>query len=356
MNQIGSDERNNCETKPRARLSIGKRYFGMAFVLSQILFNPLSQAAPGDVTVFAGTGTRGHSGDGGAATSADIHPALIAIDRLGSLFFANQSSHTVRRIDAASGVITTVAGQPNVSSPYGYGGGDGIPATQTTFFSPTSLALDQYGNLYVGELQGARIRRIDSWSGIITSVAGTGSLGNTQDGAIATETPLFYVPGVAIGSTGDIYSTDIGIMAFFRTDAITKRLSIEVSGASELWWPMDIEIGLDGEVYVADSGNERIRMFSGSPLTGQTIATSSTAIDGLAVDGAGNIFFAGLGNTLSKWDVATGTTSVIANISNVTRIYEVEASDTGDVYVAASDNRIYKVEAVAVPRIPGICY
>src|SRR5208282_2408705 len=136
----------------------------------------------------AGTGVEGFSGDGGAATSAILASANgIARDSSGNLFFSDGSiNNRVRRVDAVTGVITTVAG--------GGTGGDGGPATSASLAVPTGLVLDSAGNLFIADSGHNRVRRVDAVTGIITTVAGggagCGSPSPIGDGCPATSAQL----------------------------------------------------------------------------------------------------------------------------------------------------------------------
>jgi len=150
-------------------------------------------------TPFAGTGTGGYSGDNGPATEARLNaPWDVAADPFGNLYIAELGNQTVRKVDP-SGIITTVAG----TGSYGYNG-DGIPATRAKLHYPCSLAVDSAGNLYIADWKNHRVRKVDP-SGIITTVAGTGGYGSTSDGVPATEAQLWDVFGIAVDSSGILY-------------------------------------------------------------------------------------------------------------------------------------------------------
>lgn len=123
----------------------------------------------GLLTVFAGTGTPSFSGDGGPAASAELRgPFGLALDANGNLFIADQINNRIRRVDASTGIITTVAG----NGTFGFSG-DGGPATAARFRSPAAVALDANGNLFIGDSSNHRVRRVDAATGVITTVAAT---------------------------------------------------------------------------------------------------------------------------------------------------------------------------------------
>ena len=138
---------------------------------------------PGIITTVAGTGERGYAGDGGPAASALLsEPFMCAFDAAGNLYVAEAMNHCVRRVDAATGVIVTIAG----TGAEGYSG-DGGPATEATFNQPYSLQVDGNGDVYVVDRLNYVIRRIDAATGIISTVAGTGEPGYGGDGGPGTE-------------------------------------------------------------------------------------------------------------------------------------------------------------------------
>src|SRR4029453_17838788 len=124
----------------------------------------------GELTTVAGNGTKGYSGDGGPATKAQLNePYEVRFDRAGNMLFVEMQNHLVRKVDAKTGVISTVAG----TGKKGYGG-DGGPATAALFSSPHSIALDASDNLYIADIANHRIRKVDARTGIVTTIAGNG--------------------------------------------------------------------------------------------------------------------------------------------------------------------------------------
>lgn len=163
-------------------------------------------AATGIITCIAGTGSPGSSGDGGAATSAKLRsPYDVAVNSNGDFYIADQGNNKVRKVTAATGVITTYAG---TGSP-GYGG-DGGPATDAKLQQPEAVAFASNGDLYVADNQNNVIRKITAGTGVISTVAGTGSPGSAGDGGPATLAQLKSPGGVAVSSNGDLYIADTG--------------------------------------------------------------------------------------------------------------------------------------------------
>src|SRR5439155_449560 len=159
-------------------------------------------AASGIITTVAGNGSFGFAGDGGVATSASVSgPAGVAVDAGGNLYIANYSTHRIRKVDAATGIITTVAGNGTISF-----AGDGGAATNASLNYPASVALDASRNLYIADPNNNRIRKVAAATGIITTVAGGGSA--LGDGGAATSASLYGPSAVALDASGNLYIAD----------------------------------------------------------------------------------------------------------------------------------------------------
>ena len=226
--------------------------------------------AEGVITTLAGTGERGFGGDGGAATEAQFSwPIGLALDGLANLYVADRSNHRIRRIDA-EGVVTTLAG----TGERGFGG-DGGAATEAQFSWPTGLALDGSGNLYVADSGNHRIRRIDA-EGVITTLAGTGERGFGGDGGAATEAQFRWPDGLALDGSSNLYVVDRSNNRIRRIDAEGVVTTLAGSGPTtylggysgdggaateaQFAWPIGLALDGSGNLYVADSGNHRIRV------------------------------------------------------------------------------------------------
>ena len=159
---------------------------GNLFIADIVTHHIFKVDTAGQLTVVAGNDILGFSGDGGPATSAILNgPIGVALDGSGNLFIADRVNQRIRRVDAATGIITTVAGNGS----FGFSG-DGGPATSASLANPMGVALDGAGNLFIADLLNNRIRKVDT-SGIITTVAGNGS----GDGGPATSASLRNPPG-----------------------------------------------------------------------------------------------------------------------------------------------------------------
>ncbi|HTB06638.1 MAG TPA: hypothetical protein VK806_06745, partial [Bacteroidia bacterium] len=153
----------------------------------------------------AGNGTTGYSGDTGPALSAELNsPEGVAVDKSGNVFVADYGNNVIRKIAAGTGIVTTVAGT-------GIGGyyGDGGAATSAELYYPSGIAIDKTGNLYIADTYNQRIRKVATGTGIITTVAGLGSQGYSNDGGAATSAELNYPIAVAVDTiTGIFYISD----------------------------------------------------------------------------------------------------------------------------------------------------
>jgi uncharacterized protein (TIGR03437 family) len=175
---------------------------GNFYFVDQAFYRVRKVNAAGIISTIAGNGTKGYSGDGGPATSAQFDVVVgVAADNAGNVYIADTNNGRIRKIDT-SGIITTVAGNGTV----GYSGNGG-PATSAALSGPVAVAVDGAGNLYICDTGNSSIRKVDT-SGIITTVAGTGKPGNTADGGLATATALGTLEDVAVDAAGNIYIVD----------------------------------------------------------------------------------------------------------------------------------------------------
>jgi len=240
----------------------------------------------GVISTVAGTGSSGYAGDGGQATAAKLRaPEDVFIAADGDLYIADTGNHAVRKVSAATGVITTVAG----SGPAG-SSGDGGPATSAKLHSPSGIAVAANGNLYFGDTANDKIRMVTAATGIITTFAGTGTAGYLGDGGAATSARLRSPEGVALAANGDLYIADTGNHAIRRVSAATGNISTYAgtgtagflgdggaATSARLSSPQEISFNSAGDLFIADSGNNRIRRVQAASGTITTIAGTGTA-------------------------------------------------------------------------------
>ncbi len=260
---------------------------GNLYIADSLNFR-VRKVANGVITTVAGTGISGFTGDNGPAASAQLfYPLAVAVDAAGNLYIADEIGERIRKV--GNGVITTVAGNGNPGS-----GGDGGPATSAQLNSPVGIALDSAGNLYIADSSNNRIREVTN--GVITTVAGNGQRGNSGDGGPATGAELNNPFGVAFDSAGNLYIADTGNNTIRRiaNGVIATVAGNGVQGFSgdggpatgaELSSPLGVAVDSAGHLYIADQGNNRIRQVTGGVIA--TVAGGGSYIgDGGPATGA----------------------------------------------------------------------
>lgn len=276
-------------------------------------------ALDGTLITFAGTGVQGFAGDGGTATAADLDsPQAVAVDSAGNVFVADTHNHRIRRIDANSGFISTVAVSGTGTGPFalkiglpsalavdsagnlfvadaaqhrilrldaasgalavvagngtqGYSG-DGGPASSAAIDSPYGLALDPQGNLFLSDTHNQCVRRVDHVSGLITTIAGTGQPGFAGDSGAATSATLRLPRGLAIDGSGNLFLVDSANHRLRRIDAVTGLIA-SVAGdgtqayagdagpavSASLDSPRAVALSPAGLATMSDTHNQRVR-------------------------------------------------------------------------------------------------
>ncbi len=242
-------------------------------------------AATGLVTTVAGSGFPGHSGDGGPATAAELHyPGGIAVDASGDLFIADTYNNCVREVNASTGDITTVAG----NGVAGYSG-DGGQATNAELDRPCSLAVDADGNLFIADEKNNCIREVNATTGVITTVAGNGTGGFSGDGGLATSAELDSPDGIAVDSGGDLFIADTSNNRIREVNATTHVITTVAGNGTagysgdggqatnaELYYPASIALDASGDLFIADTCNHRIREVNASTGVITTVAGSAS--------------------------------------------------------------------------------
>jgi len=208
----------------------------------------------GTIATVAGDGTAGFGGDGGAATAAQVqNPKGLAVDAQGAITVADTSNERIRHIDAA-GMIATVAG----NGTFGFGG-DGGKATAAQLANPFSVAFDTQGRIYIADTFNQRIRRVEL-DGTITTVAGTGLFGFSGDGGPATAAQLADPDGVAVDAQGRIFIADTYNHRIRRVDTTGIITTVAGDGTtSVLQNPNGVAVDAQDRIIIADTYNHRIR-------------------------------------------------------------------------------------------------
>ena len=289
-------------------------------------------APDGTIETFAGTGEFGHGGDGGPATAAQLgEPSDVAVDSAGNVYVADQYNHRIRRV-APDGTISTFAGD----GVEGFGG-DGGPATAARLDHPVGVALDLAGNVYVAEIEGHRVRRIAP-DGTIATIAGTGVAGLSGDGGPATAAQLNQPVRVAADAAGNVYIADLDnhrirriapdgtISTFAGTGAEAYGGDGGPATAAQLDEPAGLALDAVGNLYIADSGNHRVRRIAPDG----TISTiAGTGVEGFSGDG-GPATAAQLNNPIGVAVDAVGNVYFTDTFNVRVRVVDPPASDHGD--------------------------
>lgn len=259
------------------------------------------------ITTVAGNTSAAALGDGGPATSASLnHPLGVSIDASGNLFIADTNNHRIRRVDVNTGVITTIAGSgftnPNGSGAYA---GDNGPATLAELNFPFAVAFDAAGNMYIPDASNNRVRVVNT-SGVITTFAGTGNIGNSGDGGLAKSALLWYPAGVIADAAQNIYISDsqnnVIRKVSAKTGIITTIVPVGRSYQDDglysvgLYGPRGLALDGKGNLYIADYLFMRIREvqsdlgvldFTGTPTRNGD--TSKPLVDMLENDGTASL-------------------------------------------------------------------
>jgi sugar lactone lactonase YvrE len=369
-------------------------------LVSGIGTGPLAVLDPGAINTVVGDSEWFYAGDNVAAINAPIHePAAVLVDPAGNIYLSDSENYRVRRVDGQTQTITTVAGTGNP----GYSG-DGGQATSAAISTPAGLAIDGAGNIYFADTGNQIVRRIGV-DGVITTVAGAPQTqGYSGDGGPATAAKLSLPQGVALDASGNLYIADTGNGVIREVDATSGNISTiaGVAGtanfngdgaatASHLNQPWSVAVAADNSLYIADSGNNRIRRLSGGTLstvagsgaqgyngdTGPAAAATLNLPLGVALDPAGDLYIADSGNdcvrkiSSSTGDVTAGSATIQtiigtgsegysgdsgpANKAALHGPYVVFFAQNGDAYVADTiNNRIRAILAtpVTLPQFP----
>jgi len=252
--------------------------------------------------VVAGTvPSKRFNGDGGPADQALLNfPTAVVIDQAGHLYIADTLNHRVRRVDAATKVITTVAGlgQPRCS-------GDGGLAVEAGLNEPAALAVSEEGILYIADQSNNRIRAVDLSTGVIRTVAGTGMAVYNGDGVAAIETGLAGPSGLALASDGTLFIADTFNGRIRAIDPITGLIRTVVGGGGEYRYqgpdeppsdslsrPSGVALDEEGNLYMTDSDNHLVRRWD--RITGRIERIAGVGVADYSGDGG-----AALGAALS---------------------------------------------------------
>ncbi len=277
-------------------------------------------------SIYAGTGTRGRTGDGGTAITATLsYPRGLAFDSVGNLYIADTDNDVIRKVTASTGIISTVAGGGGTI-------GDGGPATSAVLSSPAAIAFDGTGNLYIADTQDRRVRKVSATTGIITTVAGNGSSTYKGDGGPATSTGLQPVQWIAVDKAANIFiGTDARI---FKVTASSGLINT-IAGLKDL---------------------------SGNTGDGGQATSAEVSPTALTLDPAGNLYVSNWPGEVREINSATGVITKVAGfgfpgysgdggaaaVAQLTSPAQVAFDAAGNLYIADAYNyRIRKVTLAA---------
>ncbi len=355
---------------------VGADAIGNVYIADMNNNRVLKVNTSGIVTTIAGTGTQGYNGDGINASSARLcSPTGVTVDVMGNVYIADKCNGLIRKVNVA-GIISTIAGGGSVL-------GDGGPATNAILSNPFAVALDASGNLYIADAVSSRVRKVDTM-GIITTIAGTGTAGYSGDSGPGTNAMLQNPSGVVIDVLGNVYIADIGGKRVRKVDTggiITTFAGNGVAGitgdhgpatAAELYNPSSVSIDNLGNVYITDQTYGYVRKVDtsgtinyfagGGGLITEGIHADSAELyqtSGIVYDGIGNLYVVDKGLfRVRKINVSRIINTVAGNMEDsylgdnyaasaagLQYPCDVATDASGNLYIAdQTNNRIRKID------------
>ena len=295
------------------------------------------QLSGGTISTYAGTGTAGYTGDLGAATAARIaHPEGITVAANGDVYYADPDNNVIRKVTAATGIITTVAGSGGNGS-----SGDGGLAILAKFKNAEGVFVVANGDLYLADTGNHEIRKVTALTGIVTLVVGSTSPGYSGDGGAATAARLRLPAAIVVAANGDMYIADTGNDAVRKVTAATG-IATTYAGtgttgytgdggaatSARLSGPQGLVLAANGDLYIADTGNNVIRRvtaatgvittFAGTGTAGFLgdggVATSArlNAPESVSISASGELYIADAGNNRIRRVSTGGTITTVA--------------------------------------------
>ncbi len=323
-------------------------------------------------STIAGTiGTSGYSGDNGPAFGAQLsNPLCIAVDSKGSSYVADSKNFVIRKITAATGVITTVAG----NNTEGYSG-DGGPATSAQLSTVQGLAVDSSGNLYISDTGNARVRVVNT-SGIISTYAGNGTRGDSGDHGPAVNAQIYMPAGLTLDFAGNLYIADFGngtVRKVSPSGVITTAAGVDFIGfavfpgdggratSATLGLPYSVAVDESSNLYIGDLGSSSVRKVTPSGFISTFVPQASTA--SMAVDPAGNLYYADYRASTILKTYPTGYQATIAGdyasgylpdgapgiASRFNHPYALALDSSSNIYVADYSNNAVRLLTLQAP-------
>jgi uncharacterized protein (TIGR03437 family) len=345
--------------------------------------NCVRKIANGVIAKVAGNGTPGFSGDNAPAIGAQLHwPSGVAVDATGSLYIADSGNYRIRKV--SNGAIATIAGNGWSSL-----GGDGGPAVRAQLFWPEGVAVDSAGNLYIADTQNFSVRKVSNGVVTTVAGTGTQLQGPSSDNGPATKAQLTYPTGVAADSAGNLYiaDRDSNTIRKVANGVITTAAGggsawVGPPTIDWLYGPSGVAVDAAGSLYIADTYNQLVRKVSNGVITtvagtgthGPSSGDNSPAISAslyspsaVAVDAAGNLYIADTGNSRIR-KVSNGIITTVAGnggygfsgdngpatSAQLYDPYGVAVDSAGNLYIADTLNgRIRKVSNGVITTIAG---
>jgi sugar lactone lactonase YvrE len=296
-------------------------------------------AGTGIISTYSGNSLAAYSGDGGPAVSASMYaPAGCALDSTGNLYVAEAGNNIVRKIAASTGIITTVAG-----TGFGHGcagggfGGDGGQATKAQLFCPNGVAVDASGDLFISDTGNQRVREVNAQTGVITTIAGNGTYGHSGSGGAATDAMIANPEQLALDSSSNLYIAEQGASVIAKVNLSTGIISTVAGNGTtgpgvtvtdsavkgdggpatqaQLSSPQGVVLDSAGNIFIADSNNQRVRKVDASTRVITTVAGTTLGYSGnggsaaqaqlhnpwgLCFDASGNLYIADSDNAVVR--------------------------------------------------------
>jgi len=340
----------------------------------------------GIIRTIAGTGAANYTGDGGPAINATLDvPQQITTDTTGNLYIADRNNAVIRKIDT-NGIITTVAGGGTLTP-------NNVPAMDAQLVSPAGVAVDSAGHIYIGDGEANFVYKVDATTGLISVFAGTGADASDGDGGLATAAAVNYPQGIALDSAGHVYIAEFDANKIRKVDTNTGIITTVVGTGGESYAgdggpalaanlndPWDVFLDKDDNIFIADFDSHVIRRVDAitgiiTTVAGNNVKSfggdgglaTSASLNwpvGVFVDDGGDIYIAdGFNQRVRVVDAATGIISTLGGNGNPSSsgdggpVTEATFNGAADVWIDGSSLYISEVGShlireVFLPQYP----